>query len=128
MLLFLFVFLDVDVSIGNNVDSPRIEEIIQKRLQNVGTKFTILCSLQEGARPVLFEWYKNGHLLLTPTSNFNSHRIATSEDESHFIIEKLSESDSANYSCSVRNKFGSDTQFTVLTVKGLTFFLFKVSI
>jgi len=83
----------------------------------VDTKLKILCQPQEGSRPFRFEWHKNGRLLSEAT-----HRIETSDDDSLFVIDKLTTTDSANYSCSVRNDFGADTQFTILTVKGLLSF------
>ena len=99
--------------------SPRFTEIESRRSQNVATSFKIFCSPSEGSKPLRFEWYKNG-LALLPFSNIElSYRIETSEDESIFKIDKLSPGDSGNYSCLTLNTFGSDTQFTILTVKGL---------
>lgn len=98
--------------------SPKLEEFKPKRFLNVGSKFAIFCSPHEGSKPFRFEWHKNGHLL-SPSSSARSYHIDTSEDDSRLVIESLSPLDSANYSCSVRNDHGSDTQFTVLAVKGL---------
>jgi len=97
--------------------SPKIEEFNHNRSQNHGTKFKISCSLQEGARPLHFTWHKNGELLQATSAS--TYRIETTDDDSLLIVDKLSLSDSANYSCSVRNHFGTDTQFTILVVKGL---------
>lgn len=97
---------------------PKLNEFNPKRSQKIETKFSILCSPQEGSKPLQFEWRKNGYVLKDTDLN---HKIDNSEDESLFTIFKLVPNDSANYSCLVRNQFGSDSQSTVLIVKGLPF-------
>lgn len=82
--------------------------------QKIGTKFKILCSLQQGSSPFRFEWEKNSHLLQDSQVN-----VETDEDGSVLIIRKLEVSHSGNYSCAVRNDHGIDTKWTVLTVTGL---------
>lgn len=125
MLIYILVFAFLaSVYIGPIEANSllKLEEFKPKRSQNVGSKFTIFCSPQEGVKPFHFEWHKNGHLLQSSSVN-PSYRVETSEDGSMLIIEKLIPLDSGNYSCSVKNKHGSDTQFTMLTVKGLVSFL-----
>ena len=96
---------------------PKLDDINPKREQNVGSKLKIFCASNQGSRPFSFEWYKNG-LPLSSTK----YQIETSEDDSLFVIDKLTKEDSGNYFCIVHNHFGSDTLFTNLIVKGLTFF------
>lgn len=100
---------------------PRLSENVPRRSQNVGTKLKLFCSIQEGTKPLEFEWRKNGKSLF---SDNDKYRIVTDEEVSEMTIATLDRSDSANYSCTVRNKFGFDTQSTTLAVKGLAYFSF----
>lgn len=94
--------------------APKLSEFKPKFSQEVGTKWKIFCSPQVGDRPFRFEWRKNSQPLLTGAH----HRIETSEDDSLLIIDKLLASDSANYSCFVKNQDGLDSQTTLLVIKG----------
>ena len=114
---FLFYNILVDVSSYDQI-APKLEEFKSTRSLNVGSKFSMFCSPHEGTKPFRFEWFKNGHYLPVLSVTDSKYRIETSEGESLFIIEKLIQTDSGNYSCSVKSNFGSDSQFTVLTVKG----------
>ena len=111
IILLFFLF---DYSLGNI--PPKLDELKPKRLQNLGSKFTMLCSPQEGSKPFQFEWQKDNHVLINSNNNL---RLESSEDSSVLIIDKLSATDSGRYTCTVRNSIGSDFQFTELTVKGL---------
>lgn len=91
---------------------------------NVDQKFKLFCYLLDGViggsdgQPVdtvQFEWAKNGRIL----HSSSKYRIDMMNDESFLTIEKLSITDTGNYSCTVRNQFGTDVQYTQLTVKGL---------
>lgn len=97
---------------------PRLETSVDRKSQNYGTATKFLCSIQEGTKPFRFEWRKNDRIL-SPVELPINYRIETNSDDSMLIITKLSSKDSGNYSCTVRNKFGFDTQQTVLIVKGL---------
>lgn len=96
---------------------PKLDKFYP-RDQNVGSTFKIFCSPQEGSKPFQFEWRKNGQLL---SSSGVTYKIEHSIDDSLFVINQLQTLDSGNYSCTVRNQYGSDTQTTVLTVKGLVY-------
>ncbi len=77
----------------------------------------MLCAIERGSSPLFFQWYKNDEILVSnPESNF---RIDSSADYSNFIIAKVHRSDSGNYSCLVRNPFGSDSQSVRLNVRGI---------
>jgi len=75
------------------------------------------CSVLTGSKPLFFQWTKDGQLLNnSPQTNF---KIENSEDQSIFKIVSVIRSDSGNYSCNVRNAFGTDSQSALLIVKGL---------
>lgn len=109
-LLVLFPFAIVNANIA-----PKLDEFKLKRFQDLETKFNLLCSIQKGTKPLQFEWQKNNEVLKSSNANL---RIQNFEDNSLLIIDRLSTDDSARYTCTVRNKFGSDSQSTELSVKG----------
>lgn len=113
VLIVLYLLLNLTVCLKIK---PKLTEFKRIQTQNVGSKFRLYCSAQEGTKPFRFEWLKNGRAM-----QISQHNIETSEDESLFIIPKLTIQDSANYSCIVRNELASDTQHTLLTVQGLIF-------
>jgi len=96
---------------------PKLVEFKPNQQFNTGQKFKLFCYLYEGSRPITFEWFKNGLILSTNISN-SRFRIDTSEDESHFTIDRLQNDDSGTYSCSAQNNLGFDRQSTLLLVKG----------
>lgn len=113
--IFIFVLLICDIALADK--PPKLEEFIPKRSQELDTKLSIFCSVQQGTKPYKFEWYRNGQILSTSDSRY---RIETSIDNSVLTIPNLSILDSSsNFSCSVRNHVGHDTKSTILIVKGM---------
>lgn len=96
---------------------PRLDRFIEQKTQNQGTTLKLFCSIQEGTKPLHFEWTKNGKSLAFSLPK--NYRIETNEDDSLLIIEQLISEDSGNYSCRVWNDFGEDIQYSQLIVKGL---------
>ena len=89
--------------------------------QSEGSYFQQFCSLQKGSEPFFFVWFKNG-VPLKPSPEAN-YKIENSKRFSTLTIEKLERKDSANYSCSVSNGFGTDSQNILLTVEGTFYFI-----
>lgn len=79
------------------------------------SQFSLHCSPYIGQAPFRFSFFKNGHLL------HQSDRLTVDSKDSfsQLMIKNLSENDSGNFSCTVENSFGTDHQWTVLSVKGL---------
>lgn len=102
--------------------SPKLVNYAAKISQNVGTKVKLSCFIQQGTKPFSFEWLKDNQVLFSDASKY---RIETDEEGSDLIISNLDHFDSAEYLCTVRNEFGSDTQSTKLIVKGLIYFSFS---
>lgn len=113
-----FVILSV-ISDSTQHVSPKLDEFRSKRFQKLGTKFSLLCSPQEGSKPFRFEWRKDNILLKSIQVKY---KIDTEDDDSQFNIFTLDIEDTGNYSCTVKNEHGSDSQYTFLIVQGLTFF------
>jgi len=90
---------------------------LKHRNQTEGSSVVLLCTAQEGSRPLSFEWARSGQTI-HPNSNPN-YKIENSEIFSTFTIPTISRRDSANYSCLVRNNFGSDSQYSLLSVNGI---------
>ncbi|XP_054156620.1 cell adhesion molecule DSCAML1-like isoform X1 [Oppia nitens] len=93
-------------------DAPKL--IIYKNyyLQSEGTKFRVLCSIQRGSTPLSFQWLKNREQLTN-----SRYKIETNDDLSILTIDKITKSDSTNYTCVVSNTYGTDSQTVVLDVK-----------
>ena len=101
---------------------PKLSENLPRRSQNIGTRFKVSCFVEDGQKPFRFEWRKNDQII---RSDFDQkYQIDSEDDSSRLTIIDLNINDSANYSCTVRNDFGFDSQLTNLIVKGLKLFFY----
>jgi len=66
---------------------------------------------------LFFQWLKDGQVI-KPNPDLN-YKIDNFDRFSTFNIEKIDRKDAANYTCVVRNAFGSDSQYSLLTVEGM---------
>ncbi len=83
--------------------------------QNEGTYFSAYCSVTKGSLPLFFNWSKNGQKI-----SQNHIKISSSDEmSSKLSIMKVSSSDSGNYSCNVRNDYGTDNHVFPLIIKGI---------
>ncbi|KAJ6222590.1 hypothetical protein RDWZM_001135, partial [Blomia tropicalis] len=94
--------------------SPKITKFHPFYSQPNESQFMLTCNVYQGLKPLKFIWFKNGQKL---ESN-EKVEIDTKNMFSHLSLSKIGVDDSANYSCSVSNPFGVDTQWSVLQVKG----------
>ena len=79
--------------------------------------FSVTCSAIEGSQPFFFEWFKNGNAIKAGPDN--NYKIDNSKILTNLYVEKISKSESGNYTCFVRNEHGSDSQTVLLNVKGM---------
>ena len=78
--------------------------------------------MQRGAQPFFFEWSKNGRLI-KPGPGVK-WEIETSRQFSSLNIQKILNEDAGNYSCLVKNIYGSDSINVMLTVKGMIILIY----
>ena len=80
-----------------------------------GSQFSAFCSAQSGALPLHFQWLKNERII---SSDSHIQIVSLDEMQSNLKIKKVNASDSGNYTCTVRNSHGIDSQTVKLIVKG----------
>lgn len=97
--------------------APKFGDVALKRSLNLGAKFRMTCNVDQGTGPFRFEWFKNIDRL--NGQNQKNYEIKLEDDQTELTIFKVSQSDSANYSCKVFNDYGSDLKHTTLVVQGL---------
>ena len=96
----------------NSIQCPNWTAFTQKSKQ-IGSYFQVFCAVQEGSPPLFFSWSKNG-VIIKSSPNVN-YKIDNSRNVLDLlIIERLERTDAANYTCTVSNSIGSDTQTVVL--------------
>ena len=101
------------ISASDITRAPKLSSVITNHIQKENSSFLIFCRVQEGSLPLFFEWSKNGH----PIHN-NRYEIENSKKFSTLNIERINREDAGNYSCKVKNAYGSDLQNVQLNVKG----------
>ena len=101
---------------NSNCERPKLVPVLNQRTQSEKTIFQFYCSVLSGSQPLFFEWAKNG-LSVKPSPDFK-YRIENSEILSTLTIDQVSVKDSGNYTCSVKNEHGRDSQNVMLTIKG----------
>ncbi len=97
-------------------EPPKLISLPNTSSQSEGTLFRLFCSILSGDKPLFFQWTKNSQILNNDPKV--GYKIDNSDDHSLFSIKSIERSDSGNYSCIVRNAFGTDIQSALLIVKG----------
>jgi hypothetical protein len=83
-----------------------------------GSYFIVVCSVYEGSLPLFFQWTKDNEIISDTRIKVDS----IDEMSSKLSIKKVTSKDSGNYTCSVKNAFGSDSHSTSLQIKGSSYF------
>ena len=117
--LISLVFITIFALFANCADSsaPKLLPVQNNRLVlKENANLQIHCSVQEGSQPYFFEWQRNGKSLKSGPDV--SYKIETSDISSIMTIRKIQSSDAGNYTCTVKNAYGSDWQYSLLTIRG----------
>ena len=121
-ILLLINFCLINQGDNNNVElMPKLGPVLGYQNRNVNSSLQVFCGVQQGSQPLFFEWFKNGQPIKPgPGVKFefeNSKKFST------LNIERIDKEDAGNYSCLVKNVYGSDSIHVSLTVKGILSFV-----
>jgi hypothetical protein len=103
----------------SSLSVPKLRPQLTQINQTEGSYFQLLCTVQEGSLPLFFQWLKNGHSIKANPDV--SYKIENFDRYSTFTISEIDRNDSGNYTCIVHNSIGSDSQSTLLSIKGSNF-------
>nr|XP_046910785.1 Down syndrome cell adhesion molecule homolog isoform X4 [Dermatophagoides farinae] len=115
---FILVVFDLLLANQNFVianDAPRLVEFKNLYSQPMNSRFVVNCNSFSGVAPLKFFWTKNGHSI--PQSSDSRIKIDVDDDFSTITIKNIKIDDAGNYSCTVQNRFGIDSQWSMLQVK-----------
>ena len=98
----------------------KLGPVLTHQKVEVNSSLQIFCGVQKGVQPFFFEWFKNNQAIKRlPGAKWE---IETSKQFSTLNIQRIDKDDAGNYSCLVKNIYGSDSINVMLTVKGMLIF------
>ncbi|KAF7493821.1 hypothetical protein SSS_07430 [Sarcoptes scabiei] len=126
MLLLIIFILNLFESCSGQ-ESPKIIDFVPKISQPIGSNLVLTCNVINIQEPLQFDWHKNGQNI-DKLSQIERSRFSIDNRRgfSIFNLIDLNQNDSGNYTCVVRNSFGSAQQSTILLVKGLLIPMIKI--
>ncbi|KAH9529934.1 hypothetical protein DERF_003785 [Dermatophagoides farinae] len=97
-------------------DEPKLVPLqkIVELLEN--STYVLTCNLFSGAKPIFFEWNKNGQKF----SGTTNVRMENTNHYSLLTMTSLTAADSATYECIAKNAYGTASTSTQFVIKGLT--------
>ena len=114
------------LSLNGHKSVPKLGPVVTTQQRNVNTSMHISCSVQDGTPPFFFEWSKNGKGIRTGSGV--KWEIENNKKLSTLTIDRIDKEDAGNYSCMVKNVYGSDSIHVNLTVKGMPVLIYNYSI
>lgn len=87
-----------------------------------GQRGSATCTIKSGERPFEFQWLKNGDAIMK-SSNVKIQNVL---DSSFLVIEAVSSESNGNYTCIVKNAFGTDRFTAPLNVAGKNKFVYRI--
>ncbi|GFU20638.1 down syndrome cell adhesion molecule-like protein 1 [Nephila pilipes] len=109
MLIFLWLYV---MPLSDANESPAVAPFYFPPGLKEGERGSATCTIKSGDKPFEFQWMKDGEIV-RETSNI---RIQSVLDTSLLIIEAVTSESSGNYTCIVKNSYGSDRFNAALTV------------
>ncbi|XP_023225181.1 Down syndrome cell adhesion molecule-like protein 1 homolog [Centruroides sculpturatus] len=100
------------VGIVKNQDIPKIAPFSFPPNLKIGDIGSVTCSVTSGSRPLKFQWKKD-HIDINENTNV---AVLTHSDLSAVSIKSIKEENIGNYTCTVSNKYGSNSYMTRLEV------------
>lgn len=112
---FWFVILSALVSIQLCYSQiPTLHPLLVPKHLRSGSRYSILCAVQDGSGPFIFEWFKEGQSL----NQDDTMRIRTEDDSSRLTFESIRSNHAGRYECLARNSFGETKSSIELIVRG----------
>ncbi|XP_035232053.1 Down syndrome cell adhesion molecule-like protein Dscam2 [Stegodyphus dumicola] len=99
-----FIILICCFVISSSGDAPVVASFAFPSALREGERGSATCTIRSGDRPLEFQWLKNGEEL-KETSNVEIQSI---KDTSILLIESVTSESSGNYTCIVKNAYGTD--------------------
>ncbi|GBL76499.1 Titin [Araneus ventricosus] len=96
-------------------ESPVIKKFQFEENVKEGDFVSVVCLVKSGTQPITFMWYKNGEEFKTSNKDGS---IENSPITSALVLNSVTSQSDGNYTCTAKNKFGSDSHSTTLKVKG----------
>ncbi len=122
--LFICIFFKL-VFASAGTSAPKLEPKFSTRVQNVGSRFKMLCASQFGDQ-LRFSWSRNGRplSLSDSTDDYQHYQIESGQFESSLTIAQVTAKDTgSNFTCTAANQLGMDTMTVLLSVNGKKIFL-----
>ena len=117
IILFIYVCL-------SNCTKPEVLKLNPITKLNQNSSFPLSCVSLSGSKPLKFEWFKNNQRIPKDSPLINE----IENSYSVLNLKNILPDDAGEYSCFVKNSYGSDSTITVLQIQGLFIFeIFKFS-
>ena len=114
-ILFVSCYFNLSNASVNIKLAPKLGRVLPSQHADVNASLQLLCSVRQGEQPLFFEWYKNSKLIKQGVNV----EIENSKQFSLLNFPRLIEENAGNYSCLVKNTYGSDSINVVLTIRGM---------
>ena len=114
--VFILLAYLLGVSLAIKTSLPKLNPVLTDQTKYLDSKLQIFCSVEHGDEPFFFDWFKDGQAIKSsPEFTWN---IENFKSYSTLSIDRIDRSDAGNYTCLVKNHFGSDSISVLLKVKG----------
>lgn len=96
------------------LDAPVVASFSFPSALKEGERGSVTCTIRSGSTPLEFTWLKDGK----DVQDMEGIRIQSVLDSFLLVISSVTSKSSGNYTCIVKNGFGSDHYTSVLAVTG----------